>query len=171
MSKMISLDGLTDGLTKSFKESVDPMDVIVGAGVQRVLGPTVHNKLEEFLYSKIDALSAYPVAKKFLSAFVTASALYLAQKGSKRARGHVVGVLGIEAIDYLGEKVREMLPDSLKGLVEFNGASAYGVLTQDAAYGVLTADSAYGEPSAYDMARFQAQTEHMTEVEPEAEYA
>jgi hypothetical protein len=168
MSKMISLDGLTDGLTKSFKESVDPMDVIIGAGVQRVIGPTIHSKLEEFLYSKIDALTAYPTAKKFLSAFVTASALYLAQKGSKRARGHVVGVLGIEAVDYLGGKVREMLPDSLKGLVEFN---SYGILTQDAAYGVLTADSAYGEPSAYDMAKFQAETEHMTEVEPEAEYA
>lgn len=168
MSKLISLDGLPDGIVKSFKESVEPMDMITGAVVQRTLGPTLHSKLEQYLYSKVEFLNAYPAVKKGLSAFVLAAGLYLAQKGSKRARGHVVGVLGIELIDIVGTKVREMLPASLQGLVEFQG---YGVLTEDNAYGVLTADSAYGEPTAHGMAQLQAITDQMTEQDPEAEYA
>lgn len=168
MSKLISLDGLPDGLVKSFKNSVEPMDVIVGAVAQRVVGPTLHAKLEEYLYSKVEALAAYPMVKKFASAFVLAAGLYLAQKGSKRAQGHVVGVLGVEAIDVIGAKLREVLPESFKGLVEFNGM---GVLTQDNAYGVLTADSAYGEPTAHGMAQLQAMTDAMAEQDPEAEYA
>jgi len=168
MSKMISLDGVVGDVTKSFKESVEPMDVIVGAIAQRTIGPTLHAKLEEFLYSKITALNDYPMVKKYASALVLAVGLLVAQKANKRSRGHVVGVIGIELVDGIGAKVREMLPASLQGLVEFN---QYGVLTQDAAYGILTADSAYGETSAYDMARFQAATEGMTESDPEAEYA
>lgn len=168
MSKLISFDGVVGDVTKSFKESVEPMDVIVGAIAQRTLGPVLHSKLEEFLYSKITALADYPMVKKYVSAAVLGVGLLLAQKANKRSRGHLVGVLGIELVDGIGSKVREMLPASLQGLVEFN---QYGILTQDNAYGILTADSAYGETTAMDMARFQAMTEGMTESDPEAEYA
>lgn len=168
MAKMISLNGLPQDLYSAFQANVQPMDVIVGAVVQKAVGPAVNKKLDELLYSKVTMLAEYPTVKKFLSAFAVAAGLYVAQKGSARARGHVVGVLGVEVIDAVGAKVAEMLPAQLKGLVEFNG---YGLLTNDAAYGVLTSDSAYGEPNAYSMARFQAASEYMTEGEPEVEYA
>lgn len=167
--KMISLDGIPGELTQSFKNSVEPMDVIAGAIVQRTIGPTVHAKLEEFVYSKITMLADYPMVKKFASALVLAVAALAVQKGNKRSRGHVVGILGVEVIDVVGAKVRELLPASLQGLVEFNGQ--YGVLTQDNAYGILTADTAYGEPTADGMAQLQAITDSMTEADPEAEYA
>ncbi len=184
MSKMISLEGLPDGIVKSFKGSVEPMDVLAGAAIQGIIGPTVHSKLfgaEGFLKSLsepggflADADSAgaartwAPYARKAISTLALAVAAFLLQKGSKRAQGHVVGIVGFSAVDAIGAKVREMLPASLQGLVEFN---QMGVLTQDDAYGILTADSAYGETTAVDMARFQAQTASMTESDPEAEYA
>ncbi len=185
MSKLISLNGLPDGLAKSFKESVDPMVVIVGAAIEGVLGPTVNKKLwdptDGFLKSLVapdgfladtptgGAARDWPAyVRKAISTLLIAGAAYVAQKGSKRARGHVVGMVGFAAVDVFGAKVRDMLPASLQGLVEFNQMS---ILTQDDAYGILTADSAYGETTAHDMARFQAATADMTESDPEAEYA
>lgn len=184
MSKLISLEGLPDGIAKSFKGSVEPMDVITGAAIQGVFGPTIHSKMfaaDGFLKSLVepggfladkDAAGVdrtwAPYARKALSTLVLAAAAWLVQKGSKRAQGHVVGIVGFAAVDAVGAKVREMLPASLQGLVEFNQMS---MLTQDDAYGILTADSAYGETTAHDMAQFQASTAGMTESDPEAEYA
>jgi hypothetical protein len=184
MSKLISLNGLPDGLAKSFKTSVDPMDVIVGAAIEGVIGPTINKKLwdptDGFLKSLVAAdgfladTSAgvardWPAyVRKALSTVLLAGAAYLVQKGSKRAQGHVVGIVGYATVDTFGQKVRDMLPASFQGLVEFNQMS---ILTQDDAYGILTADSAYGETTAHQMASFQAATADMTESDPEAEYA
>lgn len=170
--RAITLDGLADGVTNAFKHSVDPVDVLVGAGIQKVLGPTIHGKLDEFVYSKVAFLADYPLAKKFLSALATAVAAYALQKGSKRAAGHVVGILGIEAVEVIGEKLRTMLPDSLKGYIDYQN---YGELVQDNAYGILQADNSglagYGEPTAAGMAQLSRITEYVTEAEPAAEYA
>lgn len=176
MAKLVSLDGIGD-VFNSFKESVNPVDVLVGATIRKVIGPTIDKKLDELAFSKVEFFKTQPLLKKVLGAAVMAIAAYMVQKGNKRAAGHVVGILGIDAVEIAGSKLSEMLPANfLGGLVEYQG---YGVLTQDNAYGLLTQDNAYGsyqgsysgEPTAAGMAEFAQLSNMNTEVDPEAEYA
>lgn len=182
MARYVTLEGLPQDLYNSFKADVEPMDVLAGAMVDKVFTPKVQKMFfdakDGFLKGMVAPGGIFsdtkedntpnkygPYLQKALVAAVLAGGLYFAQKGNKRAKGHVVGVLGYALVDVVGQEVYNMLPTTFQ---RYNGM---GILTQDDAYGILTADSAYGEPTHQDMARFQAETAHLTEGEPEAEYA
>ena len=181
MSKLVSFDGIFDQIYGSFRGAVEPMDVAVGAIANRVLKPVVQNQMGRIIPASdpakpsqfVDFLNR-PDVKGLLAAGVLAAGAVLVQGGNKASHGHVVGILGIEAVDFAGQKLASMVPP-MSGYVE------YGMLTQDRAYGMLTRDASYGnwpeasEPTPMGLAALaedsQVDAANAGEGDREVEYA
>lgn len=181
MSKLVSFDGIFDDLKSSFTQAVDPVDVALGAVANRLAVPFIQSKVLAHVIPASDPAKPSQIidflhradVNRLIAAGALAVGALLAQGGNKASKGHVVGILGIEVVDFAGQKLASALP--MSGLVE------YGMLTRDAAYGMLTRDASYGawpevrEPTPYDLAALaedsQSDAAAAGEGDREIEYA
>lgn len=167
MSKLVSFSGLEDSVknvTNAFKQNVKPVDVAIGASLQRGIGPLIQAQVLDRLFKNVAADSPLRNVnlQRFLQGLVISLGAALFYKGKGRAPGIIVGSLGLPAVDWLGQKLGEI---STQAIGPTSGYVEYSMLTKDDAYGMLTRDSAYGwasprrDPNGRDMARLQADSE------------
>lgn len=182
MSKLVSFGGFKEA-AGAFKQSVKPVDVIIGGILARGLGPIVKTQILDRLIpasTPADSFLRKPEVQSLLCGAIIGGAAYVATKGHGRGPGILVGAVGISAIDFGGAKLAEMSVKMLPASTT-QGYVSYGLLSRDSAYGMLTQDSAYGASGAKwpasrdttprDLAELRAFSETHAEGSAEAEYA
>lgn len=173
MANYVSLNGLKDA-ANAFKEKVGAVDVLVGVG----LGMVVGSLAKGFLLARASKPDAAEWLKKLapygdvLGGSGAGLALFLAQKGNKRAAGHLVGAVGGAVIPRIASVVGEKAATALKlqgygayVLAPVNGYGRHmGMIVPDAAYGMIVPDASFGEASReYQLAQLAAFSEQNSE--------
>jgi hypothetical protein len=158
-----------NGLPVRLGDSVKVQDVVLGAAAGLAVTTLVKGLLNKFAGAAwASAKQSLGPAVPVVTAFASAAALYYAQKGSARAKGHAVGAVtaGV-AVTVLAllPKLQTMLPAAAQPYFDFsdvvginlNGLGNYGYLVEDqpnrAYAGLLVSDKsdALNELAAYSM--------------------
>lgn len=150
------LSGLKD-MASAFKQSVDPLDVLLGVGVGMVAGAVakqvVDAKLTVAAEGKAPMLDPSKGIGKFVSqwsaelgSLLAGGVAYAVQKGNKRGAGHLVGAVGAAVVPTLARKVSGFVLTNVPGLKGYGNyvMSPYGVIYNDGSYGVIANDATYG---------------------------
>lgn len=152
------LSGLKDAAA-AFKENVSPLDVLLGVGVGLVAGAVfkrvVDLKLATAPAGQTPTLDVTKGFGKFVSDYGASIgsagaglALFAAQKGNKRAAGHLVGAVGAAVVPMIAAKASELVLANVPGLQGYyvqNPYGGYSMIANDTAYGMIANDSAYGK--------------------------
>lgn len=150
------LSGLKD-MASAFKQSVDPLDVLLGVGVGMVAGAVakrvVDTKLTASAEGKAPMLDPSKGVGKFvkewssqLGSLLVGGALYAAQGGNKRAAGHLVGAVAAAVVPTVATKVSDLVLSNVPGLKGYGAyvMSPYGVIYNDNSFGTIVNDGTYG---------------------------
>lgn len=148
------LSGLKDA-ANAFKENVNPFDVLLGVGVGLVAGAVfkqvVDTKLTVAAAGGTATLDASQGLGKFVSTYSASLgsagaglALFAAQKGNKRAAGHLVGAVGAAVVPMVAAAVSAKLIEAIPSLHGYYVQNPYGMIANDGAYGMIADDPAYG---------------------------
>lgn len=174
MSSYVSvpgLSGLKDAMN-AFKQSIDPIDVLVGVGVGLVAGAVGDALITKKLIvpdEKTGKVMVDPAGGfgKFLqgygnalSSVLVGGALFMVQGGNKRGAGHLVGATGAAVMPLVISKVAAPLAGSLFKGYEGYVMAPYGIIADDRRYGVIVNDPTYGN---YQMAALTSVSQAMGE--------
>lgn len=168
MSAYVSIPGFTGlkDITKSFANSVKPVDVLVGALAGMVVGPlfasfVAKRATADNIWGKLGAYASP------LGSIATGAVLFAAQKGKGRAAGHFVGAVGGGVVPLVATKVGNAAAGALK--MEGYVMAPMGMILPDSAYGMILPDAAYGAATEssreYQMRDLQAYSMANGEVE------
>lgn len=141
------LSGLKDA-ANAFKENVSPLDVLLGVGVGLVAGAVfkqvVDTKLTVAVAGATPTLDATQGLGKLVSQYSASLgsagvglALFAAQKGNKRAAGHLVGAVGAAVVPMVAAEVSSRLIAAIPSLHGYYVQNPYGMIANDPAYGLM----------------------------------